>query len=269
MLLQTGIAEPMTSAVELPAHAHLFHYNLTAGMTRDGFSSSVNVFNYYCEQMSAEAESDAVADVMFYDEDGALGFHVMRKLAPGASLHIDIAESLKAADHRGETLGTAYTRLIPLKVPASLQGKRVSTECTGEIVTPTGARDFIHNLGAPVYRPNVSRMECGLMFAGPEANPKYIILVNNYLGPRLPFVSRGFAMIGIANHRGQTRRLRSETVPARGARLFSIEQAFPDLEAFLEGKAGKLSFHAANLAWKSWVWFGPKSGWNDITIEHM
>lgn len=259
----------MSNIVELPEHARLFHYNLTAAITRDGFSSSVNVFNYYCDEMSSGVASDAVADVMFYDEDGALGFRLMRKLVPGASLHVDIANELLAAGRSGEALGTVYTRLIPFKVPASLQGKHVSTECTGEIVTPTGARDFIHNLGAPVYRPSVSHMECGLMFAGPEANPKYIVLVNNYLGARIPFVSNGVAWISVANHRGKARRARSETVPARGTRLFSIEKAFPDLETFLEGKAGKLSFHSANLAWKSWVWFGPKSGWSEISIEHM
>jgi hypothetical protein len=259
----------MATAVPLPDHSRLFHYNMTAAVTRDGFSSSVNIFNYFTNDMSDGAESDAVADILFYDENGNLGFRLTKMLPPAASLHVDVGEELRRAGHPGETIGTAYTRIIPLKVPAALVGKQVSSECTGEIVTPEGARDFIHNTGGPVYSPNTGRMECGLMFTGPEAHPKYITLINNYLGPRWPVISSGFAKIGISNHKGEVHWARTETVPAAGMTLFSIQEAFPDLEEFLDGECGKLSFYTANLSRKSWVWFGPKGSWADITIEHM
>lgn len=259
----------MSVAVELPEHAKLFHYNLTAAVTRGGFSSSVNLLNYYCDEMSQGAESESIADILFFDEDGREGFNVRRRLPPGASLHLDVGETLREAGHPSETIGTVYTRLIPLKVPAPLKDKQVSTECTGEIVTPTGARDFIHNLGGPVYRPNVTRVRCGLMVASQTTNPKYIVLVNNYLGRRLPLISAGFARLSLTNCHGEVRRTRTPSVPARGMRLFSLDQAFPDLFDFLDGKSGKLDFYCANLAGKSWIWFGPKDGWGDLSIEHM
>jgi hypothetical protein len=149
-----------------------------------------------------------------------------------------------------------------------LKGKRISTELTAEIKTPSGARDFIHNTGGPAYVPMVSRYGGALLFADKFTEPCHIVLVNKYLGPKIPFISDGVANIEIQNHRGEKRRAKTGRVPARGMRLFSILDHFPDIYEFLDNECGVMNVHSANLMHKPWIWFGARDGKSDICIDH-
>ena len=260
----------MVAAIEMPPHESQFHYNMTFAITRDGYATIVNLSNYYNKILfGSDFQSECVADVVFFEENGQEKFHVRRAVPEWGSVHIDVREALIEAGHSGDAVGTVYTRLIPRDLPAALKGKRVSTECTTEIINPSGHRDFIHNTGGRVHMPSMSRASSGVMFADAYSTPCYFVFVNNYFGPRLPYVSQGIGKIEITNHRGEIYSAWTDPVPARGLQMMSIADKFPDLSAFLDGKSGHLSFKAANLAPKPWIWFGEKNGRGDISIEHM
>lgn len=260
----------MTHAIALPEHEKAFHHNMTFAITRDGFSTVLNFFNYYNHFLFGEGfATNAVVELMFFHDDGSQGFHVRHRLEAGGSLHVNVGDELRRAGERNNTMGTAYARLIPQVVPDSLKGRQVSTEYTAEHISPSGSRDFMHNTGGMVMLPNIGRRRSGLMFADRFTDPASIVLVNNYFGPRIPFVSDGFAWIEIWNHRGEKRMARTGTVPARGLKLFPLDGAFPDLVEFLDGESGRLDFTSANLARKPWLWFGPTNGRGDICLEHI
>ena len=262
----------MTELASLPQHQSLFHYNMVIGLAGDGFSTTINIFNYFNGMMFGDGyESPATADLVFYDQHGKEGFKIQRRLEPWSSAYIDLGEELrrdKAVGAAGVVMGTIYSRLIPDTVPAMLKGKRVSTELTAEIETPSGARDFIHNTGAPAYVPIVSQYKGGILFADQFTDPCHMVLVNRYLGPKIPFISEGFAKIEIKNHLGDSRTATTERVPARGMRLFSILDHFPDIYDFLDGQCGVMNVKAANLMHKPWIWFGARDGKSDISIDH-
>jgi hypothetical protein len=259
----------MSPENKLPKHENLFHYNMTLAMVGEGFSTIVNAVNYFTPEIWGEDyNSPAVLDLKFFDEDGREGFRLQRELPPYGGAHIDVATELGAKGRNRQTAGIVYGRLILHQIPKRLHGKRISTELTSEIETPSGAKDFMHNLGSPSYVPSVGRYSSGLMFADQYTNPSSIVLVNRYMGPRIPFVSEGFAKVTVINHRGEKRVAKSDVVPARGLRFFKISEHFPDIHEFFAGECGRLDFWSANLQAKPWVWFGSSDGRTEISIDH-
>jgi hypothetical protein len=260
----------MATNERLPDHEHKFHYNITLGITRNGFSTIANFRNYYNQFLFGDNfYTDAVVDVMFFNERGHKGFRVFRAIEAGGSLHIDIAEELARAGQSREALGTIYARMIPTLVPDILKGKQVPTEYTAEHITPSGHRDFMHNSGSMVMTPSLGRRRSGVIFADRFTHPAYVVMVNNYFGPRIPYISDGFAKIDIYNHRGKKRSVRTGVVAARGVKLFPILDSFPDIYEFLEGQSGRIDFFSANLFRKPWIWFGALDGHGDICMEHI
>ena len=254
----------------LPEHEKAFHHNMAFVITRDGFATVLNFFNYYNSHLFGEGfASEAVVELIFFHDDGSKGLDVRYRLPANGNLHVNVGNELHKAGERECTMGTAYARLIPHIVPESLKGTQVSTEFTAEHISPSGSRDFMHNGGGMVMRPNIGRRRSGLMFADLCTDPASIVLVNNYFGPRIPFISDGFALVEIWNHRGEKRSVRTCTVPPRGLKLYSLDAALPDLTTFLDGKSGRLDFISANLARKPWLWFGPTDGQGDISLEHI
>lgn len=258
------------NASSLPAHAHQFHFNMTFAITRERYSTIVNISNYYNPILfGKDFNSSCVAEIVFFDDQGNKGFHFLRPVPEWGSLHINVADELMAVGKSDQAIGTVYTRLIPEKLPTTLQGKRVSTECTAEIINPNGYRDFIHNTGGRVHTPSMSRAKSGVIFADEFSDPCYMVLVNNYFGPRIPYISQGIAKVEITNHLGQVRSAWTDPVPPRGLRLFNVRDKFPELREFLDGNSGFLVFNSANLAPKPWLWFGDIEGKGDISLEHM
>lgn len=260
----------MAENEQLPDHEQHFIYNMTLAITRGGFGTVVNFHNYYNRLLFGDDfSSDGVVDAMFFNECGDQWFRVIRKIDVDGSLHLDISEELDLAGKPRETMGTVYARLIPNVIPDVLKGKQVPTEYTAEHATPSGNRDFMHNTGGMVMTPSVGRRRSGVLFADRFTSPAYIVLANNYFGPRIPYISGGFAKIDIYNHRGKRRSARTGVVPARGVKLFPLLEAFPDIYEFLEGQSGRIDFFSANIFRKPWIWFGAPDGRGDICIEHI
>ena len=247
-----------------------FHLNMGFAYTKEDYRTVVNVVNYYGDHLFPGHASDAMAEVIFYDEEGVHCFTRHARLRPFGSLHVDIGATLGDAGIPRAAMGAVYARLVPERVPPALVGKRVSTEFTVEITRSGGhGGDFFHNTLSQSRIPRISHATSGILFAGANTVPRYIILVNNYFGPWLPVFGMGYAHIDIVNHRGERRSARTELVPSRGMRRFSLHDAFPDLEVFLDSRAARLEFHCANLLRKPWIWFEAVGGVRAFCIEHF
>lgn len=263
-------SERISRMPALPAHEHWFTPNMALGYSKDGYRAIVNVFNYYNKRITPDNfESDAIAEFAFYDEDGDECFVTRHEVAPCGSVHVDLGDALAAAGHSREKLGCFYVRLIPLSSPPAWSGRRISTEYTAEIVSPIGSRTFFHSTASCVRIPSVQRMRTGQLFADAATRFRYLVLANNYFGPRWPYFSEGWARITITNHRGEKRVARSEPVPARGMKLFPMEDAFPDLAGFLDGRSGQLYLQCCNLLRKPWAWLSNPADDDSISIEHL
>lgn len=247
-----------------------FYPNMGFAYTKEDYRTVVNVTNYYGDHLFPGHASDAVGEVTFYDEEGTHRFTRRAHLPPFGSLHVDIGETLGEAGIPTTAMGAVYARLVPEKVPPALVGKRVPTEFTTEITRSDGqGGDFFHNTLSQSRVPTVSRMISGVLFANENTVPRYIILVNNYFGPWLPFLGMGHARIDIVNHRGERRSAQTGLVPPRGLRRFPLHDAFPDLAGFLDNRAGRLEFCCVNLLRKPWIWFEAVNGVRAFCIEHL
>lgn len=255
---------------KLVANSAQYYPSMGFAYTKEGNRTVVNVMNYYGDHLFPGHASDAVAEVTFYNEEGLHCFTREARVQPFGSLHVDIGVTLEEFGIPPAAMGAVYARLIPERVPPSLHGKRVPTEFTTEIFRSNGhGGDFFHNTLSQSRFPTVSRIFSGVIFANSNTIPRYIILANNYFGPWLPFLGAGYAQIDIVNHRGARCSARTGSVPARGLRRFSLQEAFPDLAEFLGNRSGRLEFRCANLLRKPWIWFETANDPNKFCIEHL
>ena len=237
-------------------------------------TTTINVWNYYSEFLFSGFNSDAWAQVRIFDDRGALIASSEERLAPGASLSLDVGSLLPPLqDGVQQVMGIAYVRLVPVVVPEALKAKRsISTEFLMCIRDRVGNGEILHNTLGPIWRPSMSRMTSGLMFADECTWPKYLVLANNYFGPLPAVLGAGRATVKITNKRGETRVARSGRVPARGLLMFDIGRHFGDLRAFLGGASGHLELVTCNLLRKPWIWFEDPQRAGDsryFSIEHL
>ena len=149
--------------ISLPGHARLFTPNIGLAVIGGGFRTVVNQFNYYNTHIVGDGfETDAIAEITFYDELGNREFIHRELLPPCGSLHLDVGEALAADDAAAFTVGTVYVLLIPTSMPPGWGAGFVSSEFTGEIISPTGDRSIFHNSGSSVKIPSIERMQTGL-----------------------------------------------------------------------------------------------------------
>ncbi len=257
--------------IALPGHARLFTPNIGLAVTGGGFRTVVNQFNYYNTHIVGDGfEAHEIAEITFYDENGNRKFTHRELLPPCGSLHLDVGGVLATDDAAVQTVGTVYVRLIPTTLPPGWGGGLVSSEFTGEIISPAGDRSIFHNSGSSVNIPSIQRMQTGNLFSDRVSRLRYLILANNYFGPRIPFFSSGVARVSITNWRGEVRVARTPVVPPRGIRLFPMEETFDGLTDFLDARSGRLHFHCCNLLRKPWVWLsnGPADS-GTVSIEHL
>jgi len=256
--------------VPLPPHADRFHPNLAYGVTKFGFSTIVNVYNYYNEALFGDDfRSSAVVTLQFYDERGRRRIDRGYRLPANGNLHIDLADELARSGASEPAMGGVYVRLIPEQLPGRLTAKSISTEFTAEHINPAGFRDFMHNTSGPVLLPSLGHKRSEMLYADASSTPAYFVLINTYLGPRIPLVSEGLARITIWNKAGQRVRATSKTVPGGGTVLQSVSELFPDLQSFLNGEPGVIDFQTANLARKPWIWYGSPDMNGDLCLEHV
>lgn len=257
--------------IALPEHARLCTPNIGLSVTGGGFRTVVNQFNYYNTHIVGDGfETDAIAEITFYDENGNREFIHRELLPPCGSLHLDVGRKLSAGDAAAHSMGTVYVRLIPISLPPGWEVGQISSEFTGEIINPTGDRSIFHNSGSSVKFPSVQRMQTGNLFSDRGSRLCYLILANNYFGPSIPFFSSGVARVSITNWRGEVRVACTPTVPQRGIRLFPMEEEFNGLSDFLDGRSGRLFFECCNLLRKPWVWLSNGSDGNlTVGIEHL
>lgn len=257
--------------ISMPDHAGLFHYNTGLGLSGEGYQTWINIQNYYTTDMFENGyNSRAIAEIQVVDEDGQEGETLRQVIEPYGSCHYLVDDLLPGGKGRNKrTFSAVFARLVPETVPERMKGKRISTEFTCEVTAPGGSRDFMHNVGGRARMPSLGRRETGLLFADQVTRPVYLLLANNYFGPQLPLVSDGFARFLLINHKGEERLVETPKVPARCIRLFSLKEAIPDLEAFLDGHSGVMKFTCVNLARKPWIWFGDKNGSGEMCLEHL
>lgn len=263
-----GVRDQRMSDVNLPRHADFFYPNLNFGVLKHGYTAIVNLQNYYNDMLfGPEGASDAVAEVRAFDEDGVERFASRALLAPNGNLHVDLGAELKAGGGQG-TVAAVYARLVPLRVPERLAGKRVSTEYVVELVGAGGSRDLLHNIGGPTMMPSLGRRQSDMIFGDRFARPAHLVLANTYWGPRIPFVSDGVAWVCVVNADGMRYSATTKAIPARGISLVSLHQLLPNIDSFLGGKAGIINIHSVNLARKPWVWYGRDDLAGPVALEH-
>jgi len=260
-----------TAMITLPGHARLFTPNIGLAVTGGGFRTVVNQFNYYNTHIVGDGfETDAIAEITFYDENGNRKFTHRELLPPCGSLHLDVGGALAADDAVAHTVGTVYVRLIPMSLPPGWEAGLISSEFTGEIISPMGDRSIFHNSASSVKIPSIQRMQTGNLFSDHASRLRYLILANNYFGPSIPFFSSGVARVSITNWHGGGRVARTPIVPQRGILLFPMEEAFDGLSDFLDGRSGRLYFQCCNLLRKPWVWMSNGlAGDGAVSIEHL
>lgn len=243
---------------------------MALAVAENGFRTLINVFNYYNPYIVGDGfASDAVIEIIFFDADGRQRFVHCEELSSCGSLQFDLGQALAASSHSGDTIGTAYVRLIPRVLPPGWGNGRVSTEFTTEIISPSGKRSIFHNSGSSIATPSVQQMKTGQLISDGVCRLRYLVLANNYFGPRIPYLSVGLARVKITNWHGETRTAVSRTVPPRGLRLFPMEEAFPGLVEFLDGRSGRLHFRCCNLLRKPWIWICDPNDEDSISIEHF
>jgi hypothetical protein len=255
----------------MPAHANYFHPNMTFGIAMAGFSTSINIFNYYNSVMMGAITDDlaAIAEVAFYDFCGKKRFMHRERLEPYGSLHLDLRTCLIRSNCTAETYGTLLCRLIPEVLPPDFSGKPISSEFIVELSSPSGAKSFVHNVGCPVYGPNRETMASDQVFSDEYACSRYLIFMNNYYGPKIPFLSHGRAFVKITNHRGENISSWSRKIPAQGTHLFSFKEHFPQLQEFLDGRVGTIYIETYNLVRKPLVWVTSPDSDDTIAIDHF
>lgn len=230
----------------------------------------VNVANYFGTPLFDDYRSDAVVDVVAFDEEGRTVADHQATLAPGASAHVDLTDAVGVGADTVPRLATCYVRVAPTTLPPSFDQctNDFSTEYTMEIESPGGSRTFFHNTLGPSYVPTVGRMVSRQLWSSSDSKVDAIVLANGYLGTAVPVLSAGRARVRITNWRGRARSALSERVPPRGIRLFRLEDAFDDVDGFLDGRPGTLELLSANLVRKPWVWISSSRG-DGISIEHL
>ena len=254
--------------VRLPPHADLFYPNLNFGVVKHGYTAVLNLQNYYNELLfGPEAASDAVAEIRVFDEAGVERFATRTLLAPNGNLHVDLGAELAARGSRG-TAAAVYARLVPMRVPERFAGKRVSTEYVVELVGSSGSRDISHNMGGPTMMPSLGRRQSDMIFGDRFSRPAYLVLANNYWGPRIPLLSDGVAWVCVVNADGKRYSATTKAIPARGISLVSLQELLPEIDSFLDGKAGIINIHSLNLARKPWVWYGRDDLAGLVALEH-
>ena len=254
------------SETSLPPHATLFYPNLNFGVLKHGYSAVVNIQNYYNEMLfGSEDACDAVAEIRAFDEHGTERLSRRALLAPNGNLHLDLGAELNGS---GASVMAVYARLIPLRVPKRLAGKRVSTEYIVEQVGPGGSRDLVHNTGGPSLMPSLGRRQSDMLFADQHARPAHLVLANTYWGPRIPLLSDGVAWVCVVNADGKRYAATTKAIPARGIGLVSLHSLLPNLDSFLGNHAGIINIHSVNLARKPWVWYGRDDLAGPVALEH-
>jgi hypothetical protein len=253
----------------MPSHSARFCPNVTFGVAGGDYATTVNVSNYYGAPLFPGYASDAIVEIQAYDAVGGLAGYDVISVVEAGSVHVDVAKLTSSGGDQPAWF-SLYVRLVPLHRPGALDDARwISTEYTTEISTPSGSRTFFHNTLGPARWPFVGRMESAQLLSGYDTRTASLVMPNIYFGRRWPYVSKGRARIEIANAESRHRTALTAVVPARGLMIVSLDEAFPDLGAFLDGGTGILRLTTCNLLRKPWVWLESRSTPGAISIEHL
>ncbi len=255
----------------MPLHAQYFKPNMGFGITSEGMNTSINIFNYYNTSFfgTDTQNSESIAEITFYDFNGQKLFTHRELLKPYGSLHLDIKTKLIENNNQPDTYGTVLCRLIPEVLPKTLINMFVSTEFVMEIISGSNARSFVHNSWSPVYAPKRESIRSEQVFSDNHSKSKYLILLNNYYGPKIPFLSHGRTKVSIRNHAGETISKWSGNVKARGVYLFSFEEHFPQLEEFMDGKSGEIILDGYNIVRKPITLVVSPNNKDELSVNHF
>ena len=251
----------------LPAHEGDFFPNLGFGVVGAGYRSVVNVFNYYnCDVLGpAATPTRATVQVAFYDREGRRRLETERRLEAYGSAHVDIGETLGVGASDEMVYGSILCRMIPDQIPDGVKTP-VSTEFVSEVSSNSGDRSFLHNLHSIALAPHKVQMKGVEAILTDNSRIRFLVFLNNYYGPRIPFFSKGKARVGLRNHEGKTLWAWSRPIPPRGASLFDVHACFPAMAGFLDGRAGVFLFYGYNLMKKPISWF---DGDGAFCIDHF
>ena len=258
------------SMPRMPDHAGRYLPNMSFALLGSGATTTINLVNYYDEILFGhDYASPAIAEITVFDADGGTLGETRETMQPHGSLHLDIAEHLGRQAQASRTVASVYCRIVPTTEPSSLPKTHISTEYVTEIRTPGGSRTLFHNTLGPTFVPSFGLTESGQLFADRHTATRTLVLANNYLGPRIPFLSSGRARVNILNARGDRRSAYSGAVPYRGIRLFSLGEHFPDLTEFLDGAPGVIDLRTCNLLRKPWVLLESPDETGATSVEHL
>lgn len=260
-------------SIELPPHAEHFHFNVGLIRVGNGYTTSVSLWNYFSPEIVGTDRIWATAELEVYDAAGTLAARKRVRVAPSASLHMEIAPLLGGGNCADFGFGTAYLRLVPDEFAARAPGVSVPTEFMVEIRHASGTGEIVHNIGGRRVFPGLTQMGSGLWFSDETTFPRYVVFANNYFGPRLPLIGSGKAKLHFVNRHGEMRVLSSHTVPARGTLVIDVEAQMPDMQAYLGDWPARVEVRAANLVSKPWVWYERRkagsSAQHRFCIDHL
>ena len=253
----------------LPSHHRAFYPNLGLWIAKDGFATSLNLFNYFNPEVMGAGCSPraALAEISLYDCKGRQRLLTRRRVEPYGSLHMDLADTL-AATTDADCYGAIVCRLIPEQLPVTLVEKPVSTEFLVEITSPQGDKSIVHNLWAATYGPHYTGMNALEAFTDSHSTVRYLVFINNNFAS-FPLLTDGRAYICVRNASGDALSARTQRIPARGALMLSMEDHFPNLAEFLGGTPGKFEFLGYNLMRKPLAWFVGADGAETFCVDHF
>lgn len=248
-----------------------YSYNVGPLFTDDGYTSKVRIINYFNDIFFENFNTSAEAEILIFSNSGNLVYQEKKVLKAKETWVFSTSLLKKNKDNGMFGLMSVYVRLTPIIIPEVLKNKdKISTEFLVELNGSSGEKEIIHNTGGPVFKNTFTSMNSGMMISNKNIRPKYMILVNNYMGPMKKLLGKGFAKLVIKNSKGKSLQKKSKIIDAGGCSIFSFDEHFPKLDQFLDGNNGELIFTTNNLLRKPWIMFkSDKNNFKSLNIEHL
>jgi hypothetical protein len=223
-----------TVSPDLAALHRRFRRNLHFAYERDGIHSTVHAHNYF-SLLFPDAAIPARLELTLYGPAGDVVAEHAARLEADESRFVDV-EGILPAPLRGRHFGTITFRVLPLAPLPDV--KKNANEYGSELFVRYRDEREHHSISHSFWGVEETVFRTARWIravpVGPELETS-LILQSGYWGDNSLFTRYARGTIELTNARGERRRHRIPRIPPRGAWIFDLAAAIPDLAAFAGG----------------------------------
>jgi hypothetical protein len=243
-----------------------FRRNLHFVYERDGIHSTVHAHNYF-SLLFPDVAIPARLELTLYGPAGDVVAEHAARLEAHQSRFVEIEEILPASQ-RGRHFGTVTFRLLPL-APLP-EEKKNANEYGSELFVMYRDERKHHSISHSFWGVEEAVFRTARWIRAVPVGARLetsLILQSGYWGDNSLFTRWARGTVELTNARGDRRRFRIPRIAPRGAWIFDLAAAIPDLEAFAGNEYLTAQVTGVNLYMKPLTLTRDRST-GDFNIHH-